>query len=156
MEAPRGTGDGPSGAGAVRVGLKKASIEAISRARLAHARRVLEEAAPGAVRLAREKVERLETAMKRHTRTRSAPPEPLPRELTIPLLQQTLERHYLTWPDIPVPALDGVKPRAAARDPRLRPRLEGLLKDLERIEAQRRRDEGYGYDVDRLRRELGL
>ena len=72
------------------------------------------------------------------------------------LIVELKKRHYETWPDIPLPALDNHTPRDAARDNRTKAyrQLDTLLRDLEQSEngephAQR-------YDVQALRRELGM
>jgi hypothetical protein len=67
---------------------------------------------------------------------------------------QFKRRHYAAWPDEPVPALDGLTPRQAARRPEARRRLVALLKDFEMSEARER--PGRRFDVDELRRELGI
>ncbi|MHB1391091.1 MAG: YecA family protein [Thermoleophilia bacterium] len=63
-------------------------------------------------------------------------------------------RHWATWPDIPLPALEGQTPREAAGSPLGRERLEALLLDFE---SKAKGAPGMiGPDVVALRRELGL
>jgi hypothetical protein len=154
----RSTGAGEdSRAGRIEVRVKKAVIEALSRERLGRVRRVFEAAAGDAANFESERIQTAEAAMRRHSaRSAGKPREEVPREVQAEVLEQYLERDYETWPDTPLPILDGSTPRDAARDPRLRPRLVELLKDIEQGEGARRRDSGYGYDVDRLRGQLGL
>lgn len=70
-------------------------------------------------------------------------------------LKEMLDRHWATWPDTPIPALRGMTPRHAARDPRGRELLESLLLDFEARNSQ-----GPGgferVDVTKLRKELGM
>ena len=70
------------------------------------------------------------------------------------LIEEMMRRHWETWPDTPLPALRGMTPRNAARDPLGRELLESLLLDFEQknaiVEAPLR------VDVDALRKSLGM
>jgi hypothetical protein len=66
------------------------------------------------------------------------------------------DRHYRTWPDVPLPALGGRTPRHAARLKTLRPRLIDLLKDLENHEARDAGPDSPAYAFRWMWRELGL
>lgn len=70
------------------------------------------------------------------------------------VLKQFYTQHTATWSDIELPALDGMTPRAAAKDARMRPRLETLLKDIEQKEASS--PAGFRMDIRAIRRALGL
>ncbi len=70
-------------------------------------------------------------------------------------MREMTERHWATWPDIPVPALEGQTPREAAGTPLGRERLEALLLDFEG-KSQGLPPGQIGPDVAALRRELGL
>lgn len=88
-----------------------------------------------------------------------APQDPVgpPPEEQVRILGEMLDRHYRTWPDHPLPALDGKTPRAAARTATGRPKLARLLKQMEGQEQHRVRDEGgKPYDFGWIRRELGI
>jgi hypothetical protein len=61
---------------------------------------------------------------------------------------------YATWPDEPLPALDGRTARAAVKTAAGRKQVAALLDSMERIEA--RQPPAARYDVDILRRALGL
>jgi hypothetical protein len=70
-------------------------------------------------------------------------------------LQQMMDKHRATWPDTPVPALRGMTPRRAAKDPAGRELLESLLLDFE----SRNRQAPGGFeqvDVANLRKDLGM
>ena len=58
------------------------------------------------------------------------------------------------WLDDSIPALDGLTPRHAATLPRMRHRLDVLLKEIEQSEA--RLPQGEQIDIRRLRVALGL
>ena len=71
------------------------------------------------------------------------------------LVREFKERHYASWPDTAVPALDGLTPRAAAAAGQaMRGRLDVLLKEFESSESAE--PPPSRYDVRRLRRDLGL
>lgn len=67
-----------------------------------------------------------------------------------------LETVYLDWADRPSPALRGQTPRHAAADPRERPKVEALIRQLEQDDPVWRRTGQAGYDYDRLRQHVGL
>ena len=67
-----------------------------------------------------------------------------------------MEEHYHKWVDEKIPALDGKTPREAAKSIDSREKLVQLLKDIEYTEEQKRLAGEYWYDVNKLRRELGV
>ena len=71
------------------------------------------------------------------------------------LLKELMDKHWATWPDTSVPALRGMTPREAAKDPLGRELLEALLMDFE-TRNELRDDESMRVDLAKLRRELGL
>jgi hypothetical protein len=71
------------------------------------------------------------------------------------MIKEMHDKHWASWPDIPVPALLGMTPRAAVHDPEGRELLESLLLEFER--GNNSRPPGTEQvDVDKLRRELGI
>jgi hypothetical protein len=70
------------------------------------------------------------------------------------MLREFKARHYATWSDHDLPALDGLSPREAAGQPQYRARLETLLKEMEYLES--REEPGRRFDFGTIRRELGL
>ncbi len=78
---------------------------------------------------------------------------PLPAEAEAEL-RKFRERHMRNWIDDSIPALGGHTPREAARLSRVRPKLEMLLKELDRGEAAL--PEGQRIDLRWLREALGL
>lgn len=77
----------------------------------------------------------------------------LPKEVEERIVREFLDRHYATWPDYPLPALDGLTPREAVRTAEGRERVRTLLKSFDHSAA---RAPGPAPDTDRIRRELGL
>jgi hypothetical protein len=73
------------------------------------------------------------------------------------IIHQYLAKHYETWPEIPLPALEGKSPLEAVTDKRLRPAVIELLKSIDQLEA-RRIDQtgGEPIDVSSLWERLGL
>jgi len=63
-------------------------------------------------------------------------------------------RHYATWADESLPALDGLTPRQAAAKPKYRARLDTLLNEMERHED--REEPGRRFDFGTIRRTLGM
>ncbi len=72
------------------------------------------------------------------------------------MLGKVLHRHFTEWLDQPVPALNGQTPRAASRDPRLRPKLIQLLRETENHQDHARREGRGWYDIGWLWRGLGI
>jgi hypothetical protein len=72
------------------------------------------------------------------------------------LAEEKHHQYFRQFPDAAQPALDGKTPRAAAKDPGLRPRLVELMKDhLNHVELQNQRD-GLALNLDGLLKELEL
>ena len=116
--------------------------------------RVVEAAGPLALHRTRKAVDPL-TVIEQSPpdrRERESPLESDPRVRAA--MREFIERHYATWPDIALPALDGLTPREAACTPRSRERLVTLLKQMEFHDA--RKEEWQRYDFRKVRRELGL
>ncbi len=80
----------------------------------------------------------------------------LTREVEEQAYQTHMAEHYATWPDHPLPYLNGLTPREAVRTPRGRQRVADLIWMFENGEERRRREKGFGYDVTWLWKELGL
>ena len=93
-------------------------------------------------------------------RRRGATPGPssadrIPPEIEAAAIRAYKEKHFATWPDQPVPALEGLTPRQAAQaGGKARHQLDVLLKAVEHSEAKAPASQRY--DVKRLRAELGL
>lgn len=70
------------------------------------------------------------------------------------LMETLATHHWATWFDLPIPALNNMTPRAAARSAKGRSLLESLLQEYE-INNERA-DEFNRADIPAIRRELGL
>ncbi|MCC6130677.1 MAG: SEC-C domain-containing protein [Acidobacteria bacterium] len=90
----------------------------------------------------------------------SAETEPSEDEDLEPALEElALEyyaRHYRTWVDEPVPALDGMTPRAAARAPGMKARVSDLIRGLEGLYERALKQGQAAYDPSWMWEELGL
>jgi SEC-C motif len=91
--------------------------------------------------------------MMRDAPKKRAPREERPPELS-EVVRQVKAKHYASWLDTRIPALDGRTPRQAMKTARLRAKLDVLLKELEHNEM--RQPAAERFDVASLRRELGL
>lgn len=80
----------------------------------------------------------------------------IPPEVEAQVLQQSYDKHYRAWVDLPVPALADFTPRQAVKMPGLRPTLVGLLKDLAVMSERARVAGRFAYDASWLWSELGL
>jgi hypothetical protein len=70
------------------------------------------------------------------------------------LVRQFKAKHYASWVDDSLPALDGLTPREAASQASYRDRLITLLADMEARENQQ--PESTRFDFGQLRRDLGI
>ena len=71
-------------------------------------------------------------------------------------MRQMMAKFTASWPDEQIPALGGATPRHAAQDPKQRPRLVALLKDMESRGPVPGMGAGMAMDIAAIRRELGL
>jgi hypothetical protein len=101
----------------------------------------------------REEKDPLEVMAEQADKPRRATPRPESPEVDA-LLRDFKARHYATWPDDSLPALDGLTPREAASQPAYRARLDTLLKEMEYQES--REVPGRRFDFGPIRRALGL
>ncbi len=132
-------------------------LEVTSRQRADRGRHLIEECGGTALRHRATQFEGVEKALERHaSKPREPIPAGIPPEVAAQLVLEYKERHYATWPDEPLPALDGKTPRAAARSKKLTPRLMDLLKEMENMESRAERPDNPAYDFGRLWSELGL
>ena len=71
------------------------------------------------------------------------------------LMKEMMEKHWVDWPNSPLPALRGMTPRKAAKHPEGRELLESLLMEFD-LRNQEQDDEFLRVDTAKLRKELGL
>ncbi len=134
------------------------TLEAFSAERLAWAKGRLAELVGDAVSLRSDVVEdvwRKIGATTRSDRSRKESAEISP-EVEARFLAPTLHRHYKTWLDDAIPALEGTTPRRAAKDPRLRPKLIQLLREHENQQDRARQRGELWYDIGWVWQELGI
>jgi hypothetical protein len=78
----------------------------------------------------------------------------LPPEVRLKL-EETARQHWVTWFDVPVPALNNMTPREAAKTAEGRELLESLLLDYERHDDADN-ENLMRPDIPELRRKLGM
>jgi hypothetical protein len=78
----------------------------------------------------------------------------LPPEVRLKL-EETARQHWVTWFDVPVPALNNMTPREAAKTEEGRELLESLLLDYERHDDADN-ENLMRPDIPELRRKLGM
>jgi hypothetical protein len=78
------------------------------------------------------------------------------RQMESGIITGSLEQHYARWADTPVPAWRNRTPRQMLRTHGGRRLVEAVLDELERVEEAKRMLGQPFYDVDHLRRILGL
>ncbi|MEI6806063.1 MAG: hypothetical protein WCK49_06105 [Myxococcaceae bacterium] len=67
-------------------------------------------------------------------------------------LKKINEKHWQTWPDIPIPMLLGMTPREAAKASHMQERLQMLFLSLE----SKLPGDSMGPDVNKLKEEIGF
>lgn len=162
---------GPSASGGVvslaslDLGEDVLTVEANSVARGERARELIERLAGGSVRhratthedLRRKVVEGVTArALRREDASPAPAPPAIDPDVAEAVVTQYYSRHYRSWVDEPVPALDGRTPREAAKSPELSPRVEGLIHGLERMYEQALKSGQPAYDPSWMWDELGL
>ncbi len=137
-------------------------VETNSRRRAGALRRRVERLTAGsALRFERSRSQSFKAAFKRHKLEGPKAEEPrgpaLDPEVKAEIEQQMQEHFMRTWPDTPIPALDGLTPRQAARLRPMRPRLVDLLKSFENEMTRAvKRGNHAPNDITGLWSELGL
>ena len=134
------------------------TVEAFSAERLAWVKGRLTELAGEAVSLRADVVEdawRKIGATARSGRSGKQSAEISP-EVEARFLAPMLHRHYKTWLDDAIPALEGKTPRTAAKDARLRPKLIQLLREHENQQDRARQQGELWYDLAWMWQELGI
>jgi hypothetical protein len=136
---------------------RKLTLECRSNERIKLGKKLLAKHFKGIIKHKIDKIQSYEQMMKEAAKKHvKKPKNEIPQEIQNQLISQHLENHYKKWPDIKIPALDGKSPREAAKDPNLKEKLIWLLKDMEFLEEKRKSESGYGYDVNKIKKELSL
>jgi len=126
-----------------------------SERRAERGRQVLEKLLGGRVRYRTTTCEDALEAARRAPRPKKQP-EAIPAEVQAEVLGEYLDRHYRDWLDQPIPLLGGRTPRQAARLKTGRPKLIGLLKEMESRAARDRLEGRPAYETGWLWAEVGL
>ena len=147
------SGDGPFQSTSIARELQHWNATSFTLEQADRARAVLEEAFGEEVRHLGRAIERLPDRRPAATLAGPSGSQPSPPEVAAALLRFK-SAHYGTWPDHPLPALEGKTPRQAMRTQKGRAKVERLLAELEHNEQANPPAERY--DVDELRTALGL
>lgn len=139
-------------------------IETFTRQKYTFAKKMVDKYFAGMVTLKNEKVVDIAKQVAGRTgeeeRENNVMPLTKPAELPLEIKQKVIgdfyKKHYKKMLDDRIPALDGMTPRQAARDPKSRPKLIELMKGhLKNIELQNRQD-SLGLDITWVLDELNL
>lgn len=141
--------------GDVTLGPNRLELSCMSRARMEAGKTLLESILGNLIRHHHDEVMSFDEFMS-HEFPEEQPRETIPPAEAEALMKEFFEQQYREWLDESIPALGGKTPREAAQDPEGRAELIELLKSIEYTEERRRRAGEPGFDVNRLRRELGL
>ena len=126
--------------GRIRIENRKLTVEVNSAARAKAVRATIERLLGDRVRFRRSRKQSIESVVPPMTggsgiraAGRSAEDEELMRHPEVRAqLAEMQRRHYESWPDTPLPALDGRTPRDAVKDPDGREMVEALISQFER------------------------
>ncbi len=125
--------------GRIALANSRLTVETNSARRADTLRSTIEARLKGLVRFRLRKEENtaqlMEAARESRPARASRPGTAVPAETEV-AVRQFREQHLREWLDDSIPALGGLTPREAARSARARPKLEVLLKEMERSEAR--------------------
>mgnify|MGYP005842095519 CR=1 FL=1 len=130
-------------------------LSCLSRARLEAGKALLETLLGHLIRHHRDRIEPLEMVMEHKPATPSKRRRPSPEEAEAESWE-ILRQQYEHWPDQPSEALGGKTPRQAVQDAQGRAEVIEILKVIEYLQEQRRLAGKPWYDVNQIRRDLGL
>ena len=144
--------------GNLRVEGGRLFVEAMSRTRLQTLRGLVEQHAGGLLKLVGDHYTSADEIKQRAMRGEKPPqPEPPPVPAgALAAVEAALGQHYASWPDEPLPALGGKTAREAVGGAAGREAVTDLLRLLENGEERKRRSGQAAYDINLIRRELGL
>ncbi len=138
----------------------KLTLETNSEKRAAKGRKLIEKALDNAVTFQKMMVEAPESKMKTAPKITQKEKEQQESLMVSPEAQAALKKmmqaHWKAWFDQPVPMLDNQTPRQAAKTELGKEKLETLLLQYERRDAERDVNDPLKADIQYLRRELAL
>ena len=145
--------------GTIRAAGGQLALECNSKERLKRGKRLLADLAGASLQFEKDEFTTLQD-IRRSKDENPKPPQPrkdeIPPEVQRRLKREYMEDYYAKWPDTKVPALDGKTPREAVTNSAGKRKVAEILKQIENIEAHKRRAGEYAYDVSKLRTELGI
>ncbi len=155
----QGSGEQRRSYGHLRIRNGKLRLECNSRRRLETGRRLIETIAGAWIEHRGDSFQSQESikrqALEKKPGRRPKEPE-LPPELDREIIAEFKRKHYADWVDQPLPALDGLSPRQAARSKSKRRQLEDLLRGMENREAHERAEGHAAFDFSTIRKQLGM
>ena len=152
--------------GKIRLYSDKIEVVAFSKQKYEFAKKMAEKYFGPKIRLKRESVVDLAKQVANRARedfdedededSEAEMPESIPPEIRQKVMEEFFRQHYTKFLDDSVPALEGMSPRKAAKNPLMRPRLVELMKEhIHGIEAQSK-NQGLQINIDWVLEELGL
>jgi hypothetical protein len=129
-------------------------LECMSRQRLERGRALIERLAGQWLKYEGESVQSMASAMR--SAPKEAPKSSIPPDVKREIEQKLLNEHYATWPDHPLPALDGKTPREAVKTAQGRTQVRALLDQFENSEEHKRLRGLAYYDFSKIRAALGV
>ena len=156
--AEKKTDEGRRVLGSLRLEGDRLILECSSRQRLKRGMAMLQKLAGAALQEKLTEFQSPQSMMKNKPEdmAKPAPQSSIPPELERQVVTEMKERHFRSWLDKALPALNGRTPRQAAQDAEGRARLIELLKQAENSEEHERLKGRAWYDVSRLKAELGV
>lgn len=116
---------------------RELEVFCLSKERLERLTRMLEERLGSAIHRKGTVTQRAEEALEQRQQSHEETQETtssIPPHVQNTLTRKLMKQYYTRWVDTPIPALDGLTPRQAAKDPAYQARLHELLKDFEHTE----------------------
>lgn len=117
--------------GEVLIHGQRLTVEVNSRERAERFKQIVAERLGERARLRLDELQSVERMLAQDAVAAHAPVSDAPDAEIEALLAEQIERHYATWPDTALPALDNRTPREAVADPDGREQVEALLRDME-------------------------
>lgn len=142
--------------GSLRLREGRLILETTSKERGERGRRLLERIAGEAIRYQVTEYQDVKQALKSSPKIEKPPPSGIPPELEERLMKDYLDKHYRSWLDEEIPALNYRTPMHAVTLKTWRPKVVDLLKEMENMEARGAERGKPRYDFGWVWKELGL
>jgi len=142
--------------GQISITRGRLTLECLSRERLQWGKERLQALLGDAIAFKADLFEPIKPKLEEAPPFEEAEAAKIPPQVEAEILADFLDDHYTRWLETPLPALDGLTPRQAARSPEQREKLEQLLREMENAEDQKRIRGEVWYDIRWLREELKM